>query len=147
MLYQNIWSSITVLTQSLISELKIDHPNDEIEFIDWEAHANTPELPNKNLIGPTAVTFQEFEGEDVQVNFAIAASTYGDDENLFRHRAYVGRIFEALRPERRFQYFDAAQATEQSVFKITPGTLMAPMTQASLRPWQFVQAEALLVPS
>lgn len=146
-IYQNIWSSITVVANEIINELKLEHPHDEIQFIDWEAHANTPELPNSDLVGPTAVTFQEFEGEDIQVNFAMAVSTYGDDKNLFRHRDYVGLIFERLRPGRRFKYFDAHQSLQKSVFKITPGTLLAPMTQASLRPWQFVQAEAVLVPA
>jgi hypothetical protein len=147
MLLPNIWASITVFTQGIITELKADYPDVDIQYIDWETHANVSELPNADLIGPTSLTFMEVAPQLIEVNFAIAVSTYGTDQNLFRHRDYIGRIFEKLRPEKQIVYFDAAAATVRGFLVCTDGTMVAPMTRADVRPFQFVQSQALLEPS
>lgn len=147
MLLKNIWGSITVFTQGIIDELKAAHPQADIQFMDWEAHANVAELPNKDLVGPTTLTFMEVSPQLIEVNFAIAVSTYGTDQNLFRLRDYVGRIFEKLRPEQKLVYFDADTATVKGFMLCTDGTMVAPMTRADVRPFQYVQTQVLLEPS
>lgn len=146
MILKNCWSSIVVLSRALIQECAAANVGSEIEFMDWEAHANTPELPNMDLIGPSAMTVTEHSKELITVSFAIGVSTFTGDKNLFRQRDYVARVFERLRPENKIIYFDAESASEKSVLVITDGTMAAPMSKSESRPWQYVQCEALLVP-
>lgn len=146
MILTNCWSSITVLARTLIQECAAANPGSEIEFMDWEAHVNVPELPNKDLIGPSALSVTEHSKELISVSFAIGVSTFLGDKNLFRQRDYVARVFERLRPESKIIYFDADSASEKSVLVVTDGTMAAPMSKAESRPWQYVQCEALLVP-
>ena len=146
MITRNIWSSIVVLTKQLIAEMAAEYPNSKIEFIDWEAHANINELPNCDLVGPTAMTITEHSPSLVSVSFAIGVSTYQDDKNLFRHRDYIGRVFERLRPESTFSYFDSEASLVKSVLIATDGTMLSPMTKSESRPWQYVQCECLLQP-
>ncbi len=145
-LYANMWGSITVFTQKIIADLNVQEPDLNLQFHDWEAHSNTPELPEAHLLGPSGMTITEYE-EEVEVTFAIGASTYEGDDHLFLLRGIMGEVFERMRPQSRIRYFDAGQATEKSVLVITPGTLLAPMSRPSARPWQYVQASALLVPA
>lgn len=147
MLYRDVWGSIVKLTNDTIAEFKIDYPAIAIQFMDWEAHANVAELPNADLIGPTGLSITEEEPGFVQVVFALAVSTYGTDANLFRQRDFVGRIFEKMRPEAQVALYDADTAAVKSFLVFTDGTTAVPMSRADARPWQFVQALALLEPT
>jgi hypothetical protein len=144
--YENVWASLTVFANERITALKDTDPSYDIRYIDWES-ANVNELPDSDLIGPTAVTIEDEGQEQISVTFAIGVSTYTSDTNLFRLRRFVGSVFEAMRPEKQINYYNAELAVQRSKFVVTGGTLIAPMTRMDVRPWQFVQAAVLLVPS
>lgn len=143
--YDNIWTSLTVLTNELIDTMKDEFPTQAFEYIDWE-NANVDELPNTDLLGPTAVTISDYGQEQIEVTFAIGCSAYMNDMNLFRHRAIVGTVFERLRTEMKVDYYNTILVAQTSKLIITTGTLLSPMTKMNVRPWQYVQASALLVP-
>lgn len=145
-LYPSLWGSITALTNEIITEMAAAHPEATIQFVDWEAHANIEELPDVDLIGPTALTFMEITPEMWDVNFSIAASTYKSDENLFRMRHYMSHVFERLRPTRQVQIYDDLTAERFGYLVVTDGTGLMPMTRSTTRPWQYVQVNGLLEP-
>lgn len=145
MVYENVWTSITVLCNSLIETARLDHPSADIRYIDWE-NSNTDELPDADLIGPTAIAVEDYGLDEIGVNFAIAVSTYTNDTNLFRQRQILSKIHSRLRPEAQFSYLDRQRLTGTSVFVVTPGGLISPMTRMNVRPWQYVQVAALLMP-
>lgn len=147
MLATDIWGSITKMTQSVIAEVALLHPEVEFGFIDWEAHANIMELPEMDLIGPTAINITEHSQQFVEVNFALAVSTYASDENLFRQREIVSVIFERMRAQKQIPFFDAASASPKGYMIFTDGTAILPMSRADARPFQFVQGSCLLEPS
>lgn len=145
-IYPSVWGSIINFSNILIAELKSVHPEGELELIDWESHANIMELPNNDLLGPTALTITEHSAQILEVNFSIAMSTYSTDSNLFRHRDYLSKTFELLRPGKQLKIYDSVTALPQGYMIFTDGTLLAPMSRAETRPWQYVQASALLEP-
>lgn len=147
MILANVFGSVTVLVNEIIADLKTAYPNVTIQYCDWETHANINELPDADLVGPTAIAVTEHTGGLVEVNFSIAASTYQDDTNLFRLRDYISRIFERMRPEKKMTYFDAESASVKSFMVFTDGTMIAPMSRAEIRAFQYVQATALLEPT
>lgn len=143
----NIWGSIAVLTNQIIDELKLKYPDQDIQFEDWETHANIAELPNSDLIGPTSLAITEVSPQFIEFEFAISVSTYATDSNLFRLRDYIGTIFEKLRPEQKLVYYDAETAAPLTFMIVTDGTTIAPMTRADVRPVQYVQCSVVLEPS
>lgn len=143
--YQNIWGSVVKLCQSIISEAT-EAGEITPHFIDWEAHADIPELPNEDLLGPAQIAFEEETPEVIRANITIGVSAY-NDANLFRHRRLVGRVFERCRVGQSFPYFAADTAgTKPSFFKILDGVMVPPMSRSEVRPLSFIQFEALLVP-
>lgn len=111
-------------------------------WMDWDAHADIHKLPEVDLFGPTAFSVIE-DDRTWMVNFAVAVSTY-DDAGLFRMRDLLDLAFEAMRPEKRVTYYDAETADPRGTIIFTNDTVCAPMTRASSRPFQFVQASGLL---
>ena len=142
MFLTNTYSSIIVFCQQIIQALPTP-----VTFIDWEAHANIEELPDADLLGPTAVAITDGGPGEQSVSFAVGVCTYEGDRNLFRHREIMAAVFERMRPERKLTFYDASAGSEESVLVFLPGTTVSPMSRAKSRPWQFVQAESLLVPS
>lgn len=147
MLTTDAWASVTVLANNLIDQMKLLHPGADIQYHDWDAGINEAELPECDLVGPTALSVSEYDPEHVEINFAIGYSTYTNDTSLFRLRSFGGVVFEALRPQRHFDFYNSDLALQESRVIITPGTLLAPMTRMTARPWQYVQAAGLLVPT
>jgi hypothetical protein len=145
-IYRNSWSSATVFVNGIITRVREETPGIDLRYIDWES-ANTSELPDADLIGPTALTIEDFGQDQIQVTFAVGVSTYTNDTNMFRHRMIVGEVFEAMRPESKIDFYDADLAIQQSKLVVTAGTLVAPMSRMNVRPWQYVQAATLLVPT
>ncbi len=146
-IYPSVWASIVHLCREIISEAKTEYPNIEIDFIDWETHANIPELPDKDLIGPTALTITEDTPQMFEVSFAIAVSSYSSDKNLFRLRAYLSTIFDRLRVGKKIPIFDSETSQSIGYVIMQPGSMVSPMSRAESRPWQFVQVVGLLDPS
>lgn len=144
--FDNVWSSLIVFCNRLITDLSVASPEAGLKLIDWETLVNVSELPNHDLLGPVGINLTE-EGKFIRVNFSVSVSSYASDANLFRHRGYISEVFERMRPERQIEYFDAQTAQTESVLVCTDGTLISPMARNGVRPWQYVQASALLVPS
>lgn len=144
MMIEDVWASVVKVCQEIIQDVKDIYPDNQVEFVDWEAHANIAELPNCDLIGPTALSLTEQSPGLSDAVFAIAASTYGDDTNLFRQRKIMSMIFERMRPTKQMKIYDAGSALEKGFMVFTDGTTLVPMTRSEARPWQYVQAQALL---
>jgi hypothetical protein len=143
-IYQSVWGSIVHFANELIADLHNSEGN--LSFIDWETHANIHELPDQDMLGPMAVTITELTPQMFEVTFAIAVSTYATDDNLFRMKAYLGEVFERMRVNKQIRVFDNETAEPMGYMIITDGTLLAPMSRAETRPFQYVQASALLEP-
>lgn len=143
----SIWGSIVKHTQGLITDLGTQWPTAQIQFVDWESHANIEELPDVDLIGPTALTVMETSPQMYDVNFSIGVSTYKSDENLFRLRSYISRIFESLRPTKQLEIFEAGTTDSAGYLVFQDGTAVLPMSRAVTRPWQYVQVNGLLEPA
>lgn len=144
--YTATWSSVVAWTNDQIARWKdqgLDHP---LGFVDWESHANLPELPNTDLVGPLSISVTEYDAQMFEVTLAIGVSTYDNDVGLFRLRRLVGDLFRNLMAEREIPYFDPESANRLSVIRMTNGTLVAPMTEIQVRPFQYVQARGLLIP-
>lgn len=147
MIYLDIWSSLIVFARGMLDELQIRNPEVPIQIIDWEAHGNIHELPDADLIGPTALTLTEQDPQVLSVTFAIAISTYASDRNLFRQRLAVAHAFERMRPMRRLEIWSSDTARPIGTLTFTDGTLISPMSKAEPRPWQYVQAQGYLEPT
>ncbi|RWB08784.1 MAG: hypothetical protein EOQ39_18775 [Mesorhizobium sp.] len=144
MVIEDVWVSVVKVCQGIIEDVRDLYPDVQVNFIDWEAHANIAELPNSDLIGPTALAFTEQSPGLSDATFAIAASTYADDTNLFRQRKIMSLIFERMRPMKQMKVYDAGSALEKGFMIFTDGTTLVPMTRSEARPWQYVQGQALL---
>ena len=144
--YQNTWASLVVWVKSLQADLNARNPQFPLQFIDWEAHANIPEMPNADLIGPLTLAIREYDDGLYNVTFAIGVSTYGTDAPMSRLRFALNGIFNRLQSGHKIVYYDYDHASEKSVIQIRPGTLIAPMDDLTVRPFQYVQATGLLTP-
>ena len=145
-IYPSVWGSIVRFSNQLIADFKSVDDTGKLDFIDWESHANIHELPDTDLLGPTALTITEFSPQMFEVNFSIAVSTYSTDKNLFRMRSYLGEVFERMRPQKQINVYDSVTAAKLGYMIFTEGTIIAPMSRAETRPWQYIQGSALLEP-
>ena len=146
MLLENMWGSVVKFTRDIRNKVVLEYPDIDLQVHDFEANANEAELPNSDLIGPTALTMVEVQPQLIEVTFAIGVTTYVNDKNLFRLRTILSRVFEEMRPEKKFVLYKAGTLDPQGFLVFTDGTMMAPMSRAETRPWQYVQASALLDP-
>lgn len=144
--YPSVWGSIVALINSIRQDANLAHPTATLGFIDWESHANIHELPETDLIGPTAITFNEISPQMFEVSFAIAVSTYATDQNLFRLRDHISRIFERLRVNEQVDVRDSDTALKVGYLVITESAVL-PLTRAETRPFQYVQVSARLDPA
>lgn len=144
-LFPNVWGSVVKFSNDIILDMQplYDAP---LQFIDWETFASVPELPDVDLIGPTAFTLTESSPQMVEVTFAIAVSTYQSDMNLFRLRDYISQIFERMRPTRKFMIYNASNMQELGELIMTDGTTILPMSRSTNRPFQYVQGSGMLQP-
>ena len=146
MIYENFWGSIVSFCNDVIDNRKVIYPGVDLEYMDFEAHANIQEMPTSDLIGSTAITFTEEAPEIFTMSFTIGVSTYADDESLFRMRNYVGEIFNRLRPGQHLPFYDHATAAQIGWLVITDGTMVMPMTRADVRPLQWIQCHGIIDP-
>lgn len=146
-IFPSVWGSIVNFNQTLIADMRNLHTGVDIQFIDWESHANIHELPDADLIGPTALTITEVSSQIIEVTFAVGISSFASDKNLFRMRSYMSEAFERLRTGKQIKIYDSETAQPLGYLQFTDGTLVAPMSRAETRPWQYVQASGLLEPT
>ena len=137
-IYSNAWASLVVWLRNL--------KDDEFSFIDWESHGNIKELPNGDLIGPLAISVMEYDEGLHQINFSIGVSTYVNDDSLFRLRGMVNKVYNAMMSGEQIVFYEQESAHERSIMQMRPGSHVAPMTDLTNRPFQYVQGSALLLP-
>lgn len=142
MIFMNLWSSVTKASQALILASQSISPG--VKFVDFDAHATIEEFDNTDLLGPYGLGLIEHE-QEVHVTFGIGVLAY-NDTNLFRMRQMIATIHDALRPQKQIPYYNATTAAIAGYLLMTDGTTVSPMSRAEARPWQFVQASALLEP-
>jgi hypothetical protein len=140
-MYENIWGSIVAFTNDIVDNRKALYPDVEIEYVDWEAHANIQELPDTDLIGTTAITITEDSTDMFSGSFTIGVSTYATDHSLFRLRNYVGEIFKRLQSGSKIAFYDHTTLELKGYMYVTDGTIIMPMTRADTRPLQFIQCQ------
>lgn len=141
----DVEASIVVLTQDIIRELQLQQNGILIQFIDWDANMDNPELPDHDLVGPGFLAVSEDTAGIISASFALAVSTY-DDRNLFRLKSYISYIFERLRPTKTMILYDSLGAVEKGFMVFQDGTHTPPMVKTATRPWRYVQVSALLDP-
>ncbi len=146
LVYENAWTSITMLCNEIIADLQARNTGVTIDYFDWDTHATANELPDADLVGPLAIAVVQHSVDLYAVNFSIGVSTYASDHNLFRQRNYIARIYEKMLAQETIPYWDAESVSHVSQLVMTDGSMVAPMAKAELRPWQYVQGEAMLVP-
>lgn len=148
-LYSDVCASIIKYALDKIEAVAADYP--ELQYLDWDAHAEARELPDKDLLGPAGVGFVEEEVGLWDVTFSIGISTR-NDRTLFRLRRLVGSVYADLRPEQKVAVYRLAAAQPN----VTPTPLgwivcqspciITPVTRAETRAFQFVQLRGLLNP-
>jgi hypothetical protein len=74
-------------------------------------------------------------------------STYKTDENLFRLRSCISKIYESLRPTKQVEIFENGTINSIGYLVCQDGTAILPMSRALTRPWQYVQVNGLLEPA
>lgn len=142
----SVWGSLIHFSNELINEARQTYGDIELQSIDWESHANIHELPDSDLIGPTALNITEDSPQMFEINFSVAVSSWKTDTNLFRMRHYLALAFERMRVGKQIAIYDSETAEKIGYMVMTNGTLLAPMSRAETRPWQYVQGSALLEP-
>lgn len=144
--YTDTWASVANWTHNLIDQINALNPDMTFSFIDWEAHGDTPELPDGHLIGPLALALREYDDGLIEFTLSVGVSTYTNDAGLTRLREAVNEVFKAMMSGQKIRYYNHRSYIEESVFQFIPGTEIAPMTRMQVRPFQFVQASGVLVP-
>ena len=148
MIVSDTWSSIVVMIkEEILPQLQAAFPDDSIQLHDWEAHANMAELPNKDLVGPMTLGITEGDPGMYEISFAIGISTYTNDEGLFRMRYYADRVFDRLKYGNKINFLDAETGMKRGVFVLVDGTMLAPMSRADVRAFQYIQCVMLLNPN
>jgi hypothetical protein len=147
-LYTDLCASIVKYCVDKINVLDATYP--ELQFLDWDAHGEMRELPDKDLLGPAGVGMVQ-EDNTFEVTFSIGVSTR-NDRSLNRLRRLVSNIYADLRPQQKLHMYRLATAVAG-----TPPTplgwlvcqspcLITPITRAETRAFQFVQLRGLLDP-
>lgn len=145
MIAAHVWTSVAVLCQELVTEFKADNLSENLDFVDWESHANIEELPDTDLLGPNGISITEESPEIFSVVFGIGVSTYGEDV-VFRLRAMSGRVFERLRVLKELPLVHSDSGEVITTMKVVDGTNLLPIGRASTRPYQLIQVECVVLP-
>ena len=142
MLANNAWASLVSFTQDIKDRLNSEGILENAEYIEWDAHANINDLPQKDVIGLTSFALLD-EGNMLTVNGAIGIGTF-NEKSLFRLRKGSALIFELLKPTLTIPYLDADSGFHINDIVLQSGTNLLPVSRADVRSIQFVQFEGLL---
>jgi hypothetical protein len=142
-LYLDVVASVLKYCTGKIATLQVAYPN--LRFLDWDAHAETHELPTNDLLGPSAVTLSEDQTDFLEMTAAIGVSTI-DDIGLFRIRGLVSTIFGDMRPTKQIPLYRYATGQQVAWIVMAAPTMVSPMSRAETRLFQFIQFRGLLSP-
>lgn len=139
--YNNVWASLLKRCQDFILDFKMLGLSENLQIIDWDAHANIEDLPPVDLLGPSGLGMM-YEKEGEIITFTIGVATYQDD-NLFMLRRMVGLMYDALLPEKQFTIYD-----HETLKPLMPATIVeasvSPVSKSEVRALQLCQFEARL---
>lgn len=116
------------------------------EYVNWDAHAQIAELPQKDAIGLAGVGLAEDAPGSYEVAAAIALSTW-DDKNLIRLTKLVSKLFGSLPVQARIPVYDPATAAETSFMVVANPRSVSPVGKAETRSVQALEFRLLLSPA
>lgn len=142
-LYNNIVQSVI----KFIGDFMVDNDLTLADnYVDWDAHSQIHELPNsKTLVGPAGIGMMHEMDDDIQVVFSVGVCTE-DDQNLFRLRSLMSKLYGALAPQTRVTLYDHATSTIATWMVVAPPVSITPVTKAETRSLQFIQVRAMIDP-
>jgi len=112
----------------------------DVQYTEWDGHAEDFKLPNKDLVG--LVVFSCTENDKFHdLNFGIGIMVI-DDPSLVRATNYADLFYQRLQAQKRFPMFndDGSRTGFEAV--IFDGTSVSPMTRVDYRPTFDIQVSA-----
>lgn len=144
MIIRNIFGSLVKFCQDQITAIKADGLSSDMTFINLDAHSNLHELEFIDYLGITGFsTIVDDKIHTVDVAFAVMLA---EDKHLLRHMEIVGRLYEALQPEKKLVYYDAETAAALSWMVISNGTNLLPVGRSETRALQMISVTMILNP-
>lgn len=114
-----------------------------IAIYDWDAHAETTELPKTDLLGQVGLSLTE-DGEFHDFTCGIGIVTL-DDPGLYRLTKLVDLFYRRLKHQSRFTVYND-DGSPFGVATMFTGTSVTPATQVDVRPAQTLSFSGRLVP-
>ena len=140
-LYNNIVQSVVKLCRDFTSE----HAP-QAGYIDFDAHAQVKEWPEDDtLIGPAGVGMAHEANNTIEVVFSVGVTTK-NDENLFRLRGLMSKLYGRLKPESKVVIYDHATAMPTTWMVTATPVAITPVSKAEMRSVQFIEVRALIDP-
>lgn len=133
MMYRNIHSSLMRFCQEFIDSLE---DGDSPQFQNFDATWDDAELPNTDLCGYFALTY-EVNDQFVEGSFQVGYSTR-EDRNLFRLVSAMDRFITTLLPTNKITIYDADTGSKLGLMVIKNGTRIMPVSGSKNRPVQFI---------
>ena len=140
-LYDNVVASLIRFVQDFREEWMPD-----ADYVNFDAHAQLNELPQKDIIGMAGVGFSEDDPSRYEIMCGISVSTWGDP-NLARLTKMISKLRGRLIPGTALTVYDHdTAAPDAHMVTITPLAIM-PVGQAETRTVQSIEIHLLLDPS
>lgn len=113
---------------------------DQVEYYEFDAHADNVELPQKDLIGLVAFSSTQNDGFH-DITFGVVIMTY-DDAGLIRSTTYTDVFYRRLEAHKKFPMFlpDGTPTDFEAV--CFDGTSASPMSRVDVRPTADIQVSA-----
>ena len=132
----NVHSSILLLAQNTINQIKSQGISPNLEFIDLLAHSVIDEWPPVDLLGLGSFSLEIPDVSNVIVTVGFAVSTF-NDPNLFRHQEIMNVLFDKVIPMTSHDVIDATSGNVVGSMTVQGGTQLAQMERTENRPLQF----------
>lgn len=112
--------------------------NPALDFVNFDASSDEDQIPNKDVIGPMALTFEEDE-HILTGSMQVGISTWQDKNNL-RLMSLIDPLFVRLQATKTIDLYQAGLPTRQKVgdIVILNGTRLMPALEGRTRILQFV---------
>lgn len=114
-----------------------------VEYLDWDAHGETQELPNADLIGAIGFAYTERD-KFCDIVFGIGMVTF-TDPNILRLTDYADFFSKRLQAESTFPAYDPVTGDRIGMITVFDGTTVTPINRVEIRPALSLQASARLV--
>lgn len=140
-----IYAAVTLSLVKLVDDFrKAEMPT--AEYVNWDAHAQIGELPQKDAIGLAGVGLAEDTPGHYEVAAAVAISTW-DDKNLIRLTKLVSDFFDMLPIEGQVPVFNPDDGDRMSFMVVAGPRSVSPVGKAETRSVQAMEFRLLLSPA